>query len=199
MLSLMLSDSPIPGVNTVNGMIGISADCSVRRHVFRQPYQAVQQRFERIGADHRQRSVYRSDGGIDYLGCAFVEGVGGFVCGVFKPMLALVYPPIGTVVAGVWDAQEGRFEVQLFTVPARHRSRPASGTQVQGTGCCGQCPSFGFGGVFLDRVIAAVAIEIPNVHTSNILDRTTVISYETCPLLTLSPTVSFGGSQYPGP
>ena len=152
-------------------MIGISR-CLIRRHVFGQPPdQANQQRFERIRTDHGQRRVDGSDGGIDYLGCPFVEGVGGFVCGVFKPMLALVYPPIGTVVAGVRDAQEGRFEVQLFTVPARHRSRPASGTQVQGTGCCGQCPSFGFGGIFLDRVIAVVAIEIPNVHTSNILDR----------------------------
>ena len=44
---------PMPGVKTVNGMIGIS-DALIGRHMFGQPYQMLcQQRFERIGADHR--------------------------------------------------------------------------------------------------------------------------------------------------
>ena len=46
-------------------------------------------------------------GGIDDLASAFVDGVGGvFVGAMLQPVFALVHPTVGTVMAGVRDAQE---------------------------------------------------------------------------------------------
>ena len=50
------------------------------------------------------------DGGIDNLASALVQDtfrlIACLIRRVFKPMLALVYPFVGLVVAGVRDAQE---------------------------------------------------------------------------------------------
>ena len=44
------------------------------------------------------------DGLLDDLVSALVKSVAGFVGGVLQPMLALVYPLVGFIVAGVGDA-----------------------------------------------------------------------------------------------
>ena len=69
----MLMDSPMPGVNTVKGMIGISA-APVGRDVLGQPQEAMQQRPEGVGADSGQRGVNGGDGGIDDLASGLRRG-----------------------------------------------------------------------------------------------------------------------------
>ena len=96
----MLSDSPMPGVNTVNGMIGISADrlgatCSAS------PQQGMQQRPESVGANGGKRGVDGGNGLLNDGVGLFVQLVAKIVGVVFKPMLALVDPFVGLVVAGV--------------------------------------------------------------------------------------------------
>ena len=99
-LSRMLSDSPMPGVKTVNGMIGISAR-PVGRNVFGQPQQGMEQRPESVGADRGKRGVDGGDGLLDDGVGLFVQLVANLVGVVLQPMLALVYPLVGFVVAGV--------------------------------------------------------------------------------------------------
>ena len=86
-------------------MIGIS-DALIRRNVFGQPQQAMEQGPEGVGANHRKRGVYGGDGLLDNLIGPLVERVAGFVGGVLQPVVPLMDPLVGFIVAGVRDAQE---------------------------------------------------------------------------------------------
>ena len=102
----MLSDSPMPGVNTVNGMIGISAlrlgaTCSASPS-------RVWSNDRRASVPTVARAAWTAATACSTISLApFVERVAGFVGSMLQPVVPLVYPLVGFVVAGVGDAQEG--------------------------------------------------------------------------------------------